>query len=31
MGKNEIICGNCIEEMKNIPDNSIDALVSDTP
>lgn len=28
---NQIICGDCLEIMKEIPDNSIDALISDPP
>ena len=31
MEKNIIINGNCIKEMKKIPYNSIDALVTDSP
>jgi len=31
MEKNRIINGDCIEEMKKLPENSIDALVSDPP
>ena len=26
-----IICGDCLEEMKKLPDRSIDAIVSDPP
>ena len=29
--KNTIICGDCLEEMKKIPDNSIDSIVTDPP
>lgn len=29
--KNKIICGDCIEEMKKIPSNSIDLILSDIP
>lgn len=29
--KNTIICGNCIEEMKKIPNNSIDLIFADPP
>ena len=28
---NKIICGDCLEVMKDIPDNSIDAVVTDPP
>ena len=28
---NQIICGDCIEVMKTIPDNSVDAVVTDPP
>ena len=28
---NKIICGDCIEEMKNFPDNSIDVIFADPP
>jgi len=31
METNKIICGDCIEEMKKIPDNSIDAVITDPP
>ena len=27
----ELIQGDCLEEMKNIPDNSIDAIITDPP
>ncbi|MFA5260629.1 MAG: DNA methyltransferase [Candidatus Omnitrophota bacterium] len=29
--ENQIVCGNCLEIMKDIPDNSIDACVTDPP
>ncbi len=29
--KNTIICGDCIEEMKKIPDNSMDLIFADPP
>ena len=28
---NKIICGNCLEVMKNIPDKSIDLVLTDPP
>ena len=28
---NKIILGDCIEEMKKLPDNSIDAIITDPP
>ena len=28
---NKIIQGDCIEEMKNLPDNSVDAIITDPP
>jgi DNA modification methylase len=28
---NKIICGDCIEEMKKLPDNSIDCIITDPP
>jgi len=28
---NRVICGDCLEVMKNIPDNSIDCIVTDPP
>jgi len=28
---NKIICGDCLEEMKAIPDGSIDAILTDPP
>lgn len=28
---NEIICGDCIEVMKTLPDNSVDSVVTDPP
>lgn len=28
---NQVICGDCIEVMKDIPDNSIDSIVTDPP
>jgi len=27
----EVLCGDCIEIMKTLPDNSIDACVTDPP
>ena len=27
----QLVCGNCLEEMKNIKDNSIDLIVTDPP
>lgn len=29
--ENKIICGDCIEEMKKLPDNSVDAIITDPP
>ena len=29
--KNQIICGDCLEVMKLIPDNSVDSIVTDPP
>ncbi len=29
--KNTIICGDCLEEMKKIPDNSIDTIITSPP
>jgi len=29
--KNKIICGDCIEVMKDLPDNSIDTIITDPP
>ncbi len=29
MAKSQLICGNCLVEMENIPDNSIDAILAD--
>ena len=29
--KNKIICGDCLEVMKEIPDNSIDTIITDPP
>jgi len=29
--KNKIICGDCIEKMKDLPDNSIDTIITDPP
>ena len=29
--KNKIICGDCLEEMKNIEDKSIDMILCDLP
>lgn len=31
MNKNEIKCGDCLELMKQIPDKSIDLIVTDPP
>ena len=34
IGRNKditLICGDCLEEMKQIPDGSIDLILSDTP
>ncbi|MCH7534166.1 MAG: site-specific DNA-methyltransferase [Bacteroidetes bacterium] len=31
MESNEIILGDCIEEMKKLPENSVDAIVTDPP
>mgnify|MGYP001571596398 CR=1 FL=1 len=28
---NKIICGDCIEEMKKLPDNFVDAIITDPP
>ena len=28
---NQVICGNCLEVMKGLPDNSIDSIVTDPP
>jgi len=28
---NKILCGDCIDIMRNIPDNSIDAIFADAP
>jgi len=28
---NQVICGNCLDVMKNIPDNSIDLVLTDPP
>jgi DNA modification methylase len=30
-GKIQIWCGDCLELMKNIPDGSIDAVITDPP
>ena len=27
----KLICGNCYDELKNIPDNSVDLVVTDPP
>ena len=29
--RNKIICGDCIEEMKKLPANSIDTIITDPP
>ena len=29
--KNKIICGDCLEELKKFPDNSIDTIITDPP
>lgn len=31
MNRNEIKCGDCLELMKQIPDKSIDLIVTDPP
>jgi len=31
MSKQQIVCGDCLEIMKEIPDNSIDSIVTDPP
>jgi len=31
MEVNKIIHGDCIEKMKELPDNSIDAIITDPP
>jgi len=31
MKPNQIICGECIEELKKLPENSVDAIVTDPP
>jgi DNA modification methylase len=28
---NQVICGDCLEVMKDIPDNSVDAIITDPP
>jgi DNA modification methylase len=28
---NKIICGDCLDFMKGIPDNSIDSVITDPP
>jgi len=28
---NKVICGDCLEVMKDIPDNSVDSIVTDPP
>jgi len=28
---NKVICGDCIEEMKRLPENSVDSIVTDPP
>jgi len=27
----QVICGNCLTELKKIPENSVDAVISDPP
>jgi site-specific DNA-methyltransferase (adenine-specific) len=29
--KNKIICGDCLEVMKEMPDNSVDTIITDPP
>jgi len=29
--RNEILCGDCIKRMEEMPENSIDAVVTDPP
>lgn len=29
--ENKIICGDCLEELKKPPDNSVDAIITDPP
>ena len=29
--KNKVICGDCLEVMKDIPDKSIDMILADLP
>jgi len=31
MKLNQVICGDCIEEMKKLPENSIDTIITDPP
>jgi DNA modification methylase len=31
MNLNEIICGDCLEEMKKLPDESVDCIITDPP
>ena len=31
LGKHRLICGDCIEEMRKMPDDSVDAVVTDPP
>jgi site-specific DNA-methyltransferase (adenine-specific) len=31
MDLNKVICGDCIEELKKLPENSIDAIITDPP
>jgi len=31
LARNEILCGDCIKRMKEMPENSIDAVVTDPP
>ena len=28
---NQVICGDCLEVLKDFPDNSVDAIVTDPP
>ena len=29
--KNKIICGDCLDELKKLPENSIDTIITDPP
>lgn len=31
LGKHRLVCGDCVEEMKKLPDASVDAIVTDPP